>query len=402
MNVILKIQDREAIPVRAIPLLTNWEVLSPDELADALAGGEHGYAFHDIFAYRIEDKEVQPVVQTWWENFPCRALKALSDRIKATEISHETGYQEWRKQSLNELPEGVFVWKDEFESRYLRRYGRDGTTFMTASGNAMSEDEQQRRVALNFAPFIAEPEIRCLVLEGFGQLIAQSASRNLEQLWFVRGFYSASDNDTHWLGLHSLSPREAAALLCGRDPLVQRGCDDRCVVLLERRLTDYNETHPARRSWREWHDVAREIDAEYEKGFDEFFAELAQTSNTSTAVLPTQTAAPTAPVVDSASNAPLPLTTGDIAFCFDGIRWSENEWRRPLGDKPKWLQGCVVTPGQRGVSETRWNPVLIAAWLVSRGHVQARSARSRFQTKPQLTPWLEAWKTYEADNFDTP
>jgi hypothetical protein len=304
VNVILKIQDREAIPVRAIPLLTNWEVLSPDELADALAGGEHGYAFHDIFAYRIEDKEVQPVVQTWWENFPCRALKALGDRIKATEISHETGYQEWRKQSLNELPAGVFVWKDEFESRYLRRYGRDGTTFMTASGNAMSEDEQQRRVALNFAPFIAEPEIRCLVLEGFGQLIAQSASRNLEQLWFVRGFYSASDNDTHWLGLHSLSPREAAALLCGRDPLVQRGCDDRCVVLLERRLTDYNETHPARRSWREWHDVAREIEAEYEKGFDEFFAELAQAPNTSTVGAPAQPqAAPPAPLADSASNA---------------------------------------------------------------------------------------------------
>lgn len=66
MNVILKFEGRDAIPVRAIPFLTNWEVLSPDELADALAGGEHGYAFHDIFAYRIEDSEVRPVVQTWW------------------------------------------------------------------------------------------------------------------------------------------------------------------------------------------------------------------------------------------------------------------------------------------------------------------------------------------------
>ena len=175
MNVILKIEGRDAIPVRAIPLLTNWEVLYPDELADALAGGEHGYAFHDIFAYRIEDSEVRPVVQTWWENFPCRALKALSDRIKATEISHETGYQEWRKQSLNELPAGVFVWKDEFEPRYLRRYGRHGTTFMTAAGDVMSEDEQQRRVVLNFAPFIAEPEIRCLILEGFESEVAAGA-----------------------------------------------------------------------------------------------------------------------------------------------------------------------------------------------------------------------------------
>lgn len=113
-----------------------------------------------------------------------------------------------------------------------------------------------------------------------------------------------------------------------------------------------------------------------------------------------QTATPAPVVADSASNGPLPLTTGDIAFCFDGIRWNEQQWRKPLGDKPKWLQSCVAIPGQRGVSETRWNPVLMAAALVRDGHAQARSIRARFQTKPQLKDWLEAWKTYEADNFD--
>lgn len=105
-------------------------------------------------------------------------------------------------------------------------------------------------------------------------------------------------------------------------------------------------------------------------------------------------------VAGSASNEPLPLTTSDIAFCFDGIRWNEKGWRKPLGDKPKWLQSCVAIPGQRGVSETRWNPVLIAAALVDDGHTQARSIRARFQTKPQLRDWLEAWKTYESDYFD--
>ena len=106
-------------------------------------------------------------------------------------------------------------------------------------------------------------------------------------------------------------------------------------------------------------------------------------------------------VVESGNNGPLPLTTGDIAFCFDGIRWNEQQWRKPLGDKRKWLQSCVAIPGQRGVSETRWNPVLIAAALVHDGHAQARSIRAKFQTKPQLKDWLEAWKTYEADNFGT-
>lgn len=114
-----------------------------------------------------------------------------------------------------------------------------------------------------------------------------------------------------------------------------------------------------------------------------------------------KSAAPAPVVAESASNGPLPLTTGDIAFCFDGIRWNEQQWRKPLGDKPKWLQSCVAIPGQRGVSETRWNPVLIAAALLHDGHAQARSIRAKFQTKPQLKDWLEAWKTYEADNFGT-
>jgi len=117
---------------------------------------------------------------------------------------------------------------------------------------------------------------------------------------------------------------------------------------------------------------------------------------------PAQAEPQAAPVVaESANNGPLPLTTGDIAFCFDGIRWNEQQWRKPLGDKPKWLQSCVAIPGQRGVSETRWNPVLIAAALVHDGHAQARSIRAKFQTKPLLKDWLEAWKTYEADNFGT-
>ena len=38
LNVIITIEGREAVPVRAIPFLTNWEVLSPDELAQALMG----------------------------------------------------------------------------------------------------------------------------------------------------------------------------------------------------------------------------------------------------------------------------------------------------------------------------------------------------------------------------
>lgn len=98
---------------------------------------------------------------------------------------------------------------------------------------------------------------------------------------------------------------------------------------------------------------------------------------------------------------PPPLTTSDIAFCFSGLRWTEEQWMKPLGDKPKWLQACIATPGVQGVSQTHWNPVCIGAALVDAGHAKVNSIRAKFQTVHLLKPWLDAWKTYEADNFDS-
>ncbi|MCB8747638.1 hypothetical protein LHU53_12055 [Rhodoferax sp. U2-2l] len=109
-----------------------------------------------------------------------------------------------------------------------------------------------------------------------------------------------------------------------------------------------------------------------------------------------------APMV-AASDGPAPLTTGNIAFCFAGLRWNEQGWKDTLGSDRKWLNDCLVTAGQRGVNERRWNPVLIGAWLaVHQGHVSTRQVRARFQTVDLLKPWFDAWRTYEADNGDTP
>jgi hypothetical protein len=99
---------------------------------------------------------------------------------------------------------------------------------------------------------------------------------------------------------------------------------------------------------------------------------------------------------------PLPLTTGEVASCFAGMRWKTAEkWKKPLGDKPKWLGVCIAIPGRRGKSETRWDPVRIGAALVHRRHAKPNQMRAKFQTMPLLKPWLEAWKTYEADYIDT-
>jgi hypothetical protein len=101
-------------------------------------------------------------------------------------------------------------------------------------------------------------------------------------------------------------------------------------------------------------------------------------------------------------SAPPPLTTGDIASAFDGLKWTEAKWKKPLGDKPNWLKACVVISGKRGSIETRWNPVLIAAALISQEAEKPHRVRAKFQTNHLLQPWLDSWKTYEADFIDTP
>jgi hypothetical protein len=111
--------------------------------------------------------------------------------------------------------------------------------------------------------------------------------------------------------------------------------------------------------------------------------------------------APALELATTPKSGPLPITTGDMAFCFAGLRWkTEAEWKRSLGNKPKWLLACVAIPGVRGVRETQWNPVCIGAALVNNGHVKANSVRARFQREPLLSAWFDEWKTYEADYLD--
>jgi len=167
VNVIVMIEGREAIPVRAIPWLTNWETMSPDAVALALAWDEHFFRFAGLQAHRIEGESIRPIRAIWWENIASHNLNALSDSIRATEITHETGLRAWRRESLEELPAGVFVWKDEFETLHGRRYGPEGMSFLTESGDVMTENEQEGRVRLGFDPFISDPEIGRLVMEGF-------------------------------------------------------------------------------------------------------------------------------------------------------------------------------------------------------------------------------------------
>lgn len=178
MKVIVMIGGREAIPVRAIPLLTNWETMSSDYLAKSLAGDEHFYHFEGLKAYRLEEGIVAAVPATYWDNVVCTRLDALSDRIKAKEVSHKAGLNEWRSESLKALPAGVFVWRDEFEPRHIARF-RESMSYVKSLHPMVfrGREEQEERTELNYSPFDVGELGQAVIMEGFDSEVAACATQ---------------------------------------------------------------------------------------------------------------------------------------------------------------------------------------------------------------------------------
>ncbi len=175
MSIVIQIKDREAIPVRAIPFLTCWQTMTPDALALALSGDEHFYCFESVLAHRAIGGEA--LQQKWWQSNVVRPLRALSDKLKATETTHETGLQDFHSESLKMLPAGVYVWRDEFEQAHQRHYSGiavpvdcDGNVItLTDSEVAKLTAAHQERISLDFHPFIPDVETQHIVMEGFEQ-----------------------------------------------------------------------------------------------------------------------------------------------------------------------------------------------------------------------------------------
>ena len=268
-------------------------------------------------------------------------------------------------------------------------------------------------------------------------------------------WYNALLGADIWRKLPALKAEDAAVLLSEFSPASTKAADIKADGIANLQvnadefalmLSAFEALSTTSRSLADWHLVARQLGLTYHDWIDRYEAAMAILDP---ANVPIQTAAATSPSaaapVDAAverieleaevvrvdtkpatpndmpapqaneadahgaaataprttPDGPVSLSTGDIAFCFAGLKWTEKEWKKPLGDMPKWLEKCLEMRGQRGVREHRWNPVLIAATLVREHNIKANSARARFQTQPLLKPWFDLWKTYEADHFDT-
>ena len=104
---------REALPVRAVPLVTEWFV-TPQELALELSKPTR---LRNLTAYRYSEGQAVPVRAKAW-SLQHEVLVEIIRASKRDEHQPNQHLQSARRKSLKGLPEGVFVWLDEFQNWY--------------------------------------------------------------------------------------------------------------------------------------------------------------------------------------------------------------------------------------------------------------------------------------------
>lgn len=157
MNVVVLINGREAIPVRAIPFVSGrW--MPPDVVARSFARTDHWRDMKDVPAYQLLGGAIQgPVLPKEWDVVE-DLLQALESRLHALSDDRTVTRPIWIIESTALLPPAVFVWKDQFEQYFHEEYSPQRFHWV---------DERPGDRELNFSPMIMPPELRNAVMEGF-------------------------------------------------------------------------------------------------------------------------------------------------------------------------------------------------------------------------------------------
>jgi hypothetical protein len=156
-SVVVFICGREAIPVRAIPLVTGrW--MSPDVVAKSLAHADSMNRFEGVYAYQLlADGGYSQVLPSEWDVVDDQ-LEGLASRLNAMSDDKKLTRPIWLAESTRLLHVGVFLWRDEFEREFRRCYSPTRFTVLHARPGDLT---------LKFSPLIAPPETREIIMEGF-------------------------------------------------------------------------------------------------------------------------------------------------------------------------------------------------------------------------------------------
>lgn len=176
MNVVLTIDGRKAIPVRALHFVAGrrrdgTSRLSPDEIASVAAHQDGFYRAEPYGTYHIVDGVPRPVPFSQWGQFVIR-LSALSARLdkEKKQRSYDDRYAQWMDDAIPLLPAGLFVWLDEFHKWYSRTRPlvEDGIHSHDDDGEILARQESDD---LDLFPVIPSQLCPC-IREGFEEQFA--------------------------------------------------------------------------------------------------------------------------------------------------------------------------------------------------------------------------------------
>lgn len=134
-SVVFPIDGREAIPVRAIPYMADTTV-SADILVRGLLCADHANSLHGLSAYKRLSHGALKISAVEWRRIATK-LQALSDGLdrqeKNGELTHAEVTDQWKRKSVELLPAGVFLWKDEFQSAHFKSFRRQSNEELAQS-----------------------------------------------------------------------------------------------------------------------------------------------------------------------------------------------------------------------------------------------------------------------------
>lgn len=175
MDVVVQIQGRDALPVRAVPFAGRWQWMSsPDGIAFACSQKpvtamkfetEHRGEEKEIAVRNREylpsfvllgDGAVRQLHPDEW-SFCAVEIKGLESKLRGEELVEDGNFAPWRRQAIEKLPAGVFVWLDDFK-RWMA---------YTCPPDCSEQEQDDELIEEPTLQPLVPPELEGVLFEGF-------------------------------------------------------------------------------------------------------------------------------------------------------------------------------------------------------------------------------------------
>lgn len=119
LKLVVDINGRKALPVRALCLVAGYKRLSPDVVAGAACGEGHYDGDRHLPTYQLVDGVAHSIDPAHWAIFE-RAIQSSSLLLAEQGPSRKATWEQWGYDATKKLPSDAFVWLDEFQSWFRR------------------------------------------------------------------------------------------------------------------------------------------------------------------------------------------------------------------------------------------------------------------------------------------